>query len=673
MRKFWQFFPVHIRFILSIYFIGILMFTVFRGILFFVNYQQINTITSEKVYIIIQAFIMGLRFDTVISGYILILPLVLLSIVSAFLKPGQNPFTRFYFSSVLAIFIGLLYSVSFLISAIDIPFFNQFFARLNSMALAWLDTPDFVFKMIFQEVSYWVYILPFILMMVIFWFLILRFRRKMFTEASVPPENVLYLPKTILLSLLFTGLMFVGIRGRLEQKSPIRIGTAFFSPYAFPNQLGLNPVFTFLRSVLDDQNQRNKSIHLINEQKALNIARKYLVPKVPPVNMNADSSPVSRRIHFADEPRKMNVVVIIMESMGAAKLGYFGNKEKLTPFLDSLATVSLSFKNAYSAGIHTYNGIFSTLFGLPAIAKQNHMSRFPIQSYSGLSNTLKINGYHTIFAITHDDQFDNVGGFLHANAFDEVISQQNYPGSKVLSTLGVPDHYMFEFVMPGLNILHYRHEPFLTAFMTASDHGPYIVPADIPFKPKHKDERKAATEYADWSLRHFFDLAKRQPWFSNTLFVLVADHGFAEGGIYDMPLTYHHVPLFFYAPGIIQGNTEVQALAGQIDIFPTIMGMLRIPYENNTLGIDLLRERRPFIYFSADDKIGCLNQEYFLVMRESGPPSLYNYILRDTYNYIAANPRLVRDMKDYTYSMLQTTQYIIDNQMVGLSAVKPEK
>jgi phosphoglycerol transferase MdoB-like AlkP superfamily enzyme len=615
---------------------------------------------------------MGLRFDTVISGYILILPLLLLSIASGFLKPGNNPFTKFYFSSILNIFIGVLYSVSFLICAIDIPFFNQFFARLNSMALAWLDTPEFVFKMIFQEVSYWIYMLPLILILLVFWLLLLRIRRKTFTTASISEENVLYLPKTIVLSLFIIGLLFVGIRGRLEQKSPIRIGTAFFSPYAFPNQLGLNPVFTFLRSVLDDRNQGNKSVQLMNQQKALNLSRYYLTPKAPPVNMIADTSPISRKIRFNDEARKMNVVVIIMESMGAAKLGYFGNKDNLTPFLDSLATVSLSFKNAYSAGIHTYNGIFSTLFGLPAIAKQNHMSRFPIQSYSGLSNTLKINGYHTLFAITHDDQFDNVGGFMHANSFDEVISQQNYPGSKVLSTLGVPDHFMFEFVMPGLNILHYRHEPFLAAFMTASDHGPYIVPKDIPFKPKHKDERKAATEYADWSLRHFFDMAKRQPWFQNTIFVLVADHGFAEGGIYDMPLTYHHVPLFFYAPGIIQGNTEIQGLAGQIDIFPTIMGFLRIEYENNTLGIDLMRQKRPYIYFSADDKIGCLNQEYFLVMRESGPPSFYNYILKDTYNYISANPRLVRDMKDYTYSMLQTTQYIIDNQMVGLNTAKPE-
>ncbi len=664
MRKFRQFFPSHIQYILIVYFIGILFFTVFRGILLFVNIHQADSIPNEKVYILLQAFVMGLRFDTVISGYILILPFVILSIVSAFHKPLKNPFTAFYLSNILNVFIGLMYTIAFLICTIDIPFFKQFFTRLNSMALAWMDTPEFVFKMIFQEVTYWIFLIPFVLIMVLFWWLINRNLKATLMKANISPDNLFYLPKTIIISILLLGLMFIGIRGRLEKKSPIRIGTAYFSPYAFPNQLGLNPVFTFLRSWLDDQNPKNRKLRLMDDQVAVKCVRKYLIPTTEGIPF-PDTMPVSRNITFNDSSIRANVVIIIMESMGAAKLGHFGNTDHLTPFLDSLADVSISFENAYSAGIHTCNGIFSTLTGLPALGKQHPMNRFPIQRYSGISNTLKSKGYHTIFAITHDDQFDNIGGFMHANDFDEVISQQNYPSSKVLSTLGVPDHYMFEYTLPKLNILYYRNQPFLAAFMTASDHGPYIVPGDIPFKPKSKDERKATTEYADWSIRHFFEMAKKQPWFNNTIFVLVADHGFAEGGIYDMPLTYHHTPLLFYAPGINRETREIQNLAGQIDIFPTIMGMLRQPYVNNTMGIDLLREKRPFIYFSADDKIGCLNNEYFLVIRDDGPPSLYDYILKDTYNYLPGNQKLVKAMKEYTFSMIQTTEYLIDNHLVS--------
>ena len=90
-----------------------------------------------------------------------------------------------------------------------------------------------------------------------------------------------------------------------------------------------------------------------------------------------------------------------------------------------------------------------------------------------------------------------------------------------------------------------------------------------------------------------------------------------------------------------------------------------IPYVNNTLGMDLLKESRPFIYFCADNKLGCLSGEYFLVLRENGGESLYAYKNRDTQNYSATKKQLAKEMKDYLYSMLQTSQWLIKNRKVG--------
>ncbi len=121
-----------------------------------------------------------------------------------------------------------------------------------------------------------------------------------------------------------------------------------------------------------------------------------------------------------------------------------------------------------------------------------------------------------------------------------------------MSTLGVPDDYMFEFSTPKLNDLFRDGKPFFAAYMTASDHGPLIIPEDVPFHPRSNDMQHQIVEYADWPIEQFIKLASHQEWFRNTIFVFIADHGsVTENNIYDMPLSYHHTLLIIYAPYIL--------------------------------------------------------------------------------------------------------------------------
>ena len=138
--------------------------------------------------------------------------------------------------------------------------------------------------------------------------------------------------------------------------------------------------------------------------------------------------------------------------------------------------------------------------------------------------------------------------------------------------------------------------------MTASDHGPYIIPEY--FKPKPNDLTKQIVEYADWSIGKFISNAKKKRWFENTIFVFISDHGTALSPVYEMPLNYHHSPLIILSPNILEESKTYSQIGGQIDVFPTIMGLLNFTYLNNTFGMDLLKAKRPFIYFSADDKYG---------------------------------------------------------------------
>ncbi|MDY0216580.1 MAG: sulfatase-like hydrolase/transferase [Bacteroidales bacterium] len=644
--------PHHLKVIFKVYLSGIVLFTILRFILFFATLNQLSTVQENSIWVMMQAFFMGWRFDTVISGYILILPIVILSIGEAFHKYSK------YFVIPVKIFIITLYIIAFLICFADIPFYIQFGNRFNMSAFQWFDSPIFVIKMIASEYRYWLAVVPFIL----FSFLWYKWINYLFQNYS---NRISFLKihsklKGILLfsiaSILFMGITFLGIRGRIEQKSPIRIGTAFFSPYPYANQLGLNPVFTLMRSWLDNLKSENKEIHFISDEQAIAIMQQHLG-----IDTLIHESPIARFRNVGSKALNYNVVVVIMESMGAQNMARFGNTENLTPVLDDLATKSISFDQAYTTGIHTYNGVFSSLFAFPAIPQKHAFNDFPINIYSGLSGILKENGYQTLFFMTHDDQFDNLGGFLTANHFEDITSQKHYPKEKVISNLGVPDHVMFEFAVDKISEKSMNEKPFFAAFLTSSNHGPYIFPPDISLRPKSSDVKKQMIEYSDWAIGQFLAQASQKPWFDNTIFVFVADHGFNAPSPFEIPLSYHHSPFLIYAPAILDSIFSSSEIASQMDIFPTVMGLLGNPYINNTLGVDLLTENRQYAIVANNSSYGVISKEWFLVIREDGEILFYDLSENNSLNL--SNQKTQTIMQEFAQSNYQIVQYLTKHKL----------
>ena len=142
-------------------------------------------------------------------------------------------------------------------------------------------------------------------------------------------------------------------------------------------------------------------------------------------------------------------------------------------------------------------------------------------------------------------------------------------------------------------------------------------------------------EYADWALGNFVSQAQKQDWFANTLFVFVADHGYAKpSSPYQMPLSYHHTPMFLYYPTEIAPHRD-SSLALQIDLTPTILSMLFSDYQNHTLGVDLQRVERQYAYFCADDKVGVLDRDYFYICERQGGEFLYRLGDSTKHNHIS--------------------------------------
>jgi phosphoglycerol transferase MdoB-like AlkP superfamily enzyme len=144
--------------------------------------------------------------------------------------------------------------------------------------------------------------------------------------------------------------------------------------------------------------------------------------------------------------------------------------------------------------------------------------------------------------------------------------------------------------------------------------------------------------------------------------VFLGDHGAPIDATYDMSLSYNHIPLLFYAPAIIKDYKVFDSMAGQIDVFPSIMGLLDISYKNNTLGINLFKEKRPYIFCNADDKYGVLDNDWFLIVRNDKSKGLYKYRDKSTKNYAAVMPDKVKEMQVYAESNLQSSQYVINEK-----------
>lgn len=194
-----------------------------------------------------------------------------------------------------------------------------------------------------------------------------------------------------------------------------------------------------------------------------------------------------------------------------------------------------------------------------------------------------------------------MNAFLRTNGFDEIYAQENYPSEKVVNSFGVQDDFMYQYALPILNERAGTGNPFFSVLLSISNHPPYVIP---PYFHPHSDVlEEQIVEYADWSIRQFMQAAEKQPWFDNTIFVFLGDHGKMVGTPEcEMPQSYNHIPLMIYGKDIKPGVYD--GFGGQVDVSPTLLGLLNISYLQNNFGVNLLEEERPCMFFTADNLIG---------------------------------------------------------------------
>lgn len=577
-------FGLSLLYLLTIHIGALLFFFLFRFILFVSTGHQFSGNIQNNIALQAIAFIKGVWFDNVIACYVLLLPLVVLWVAGI-----CNYTAKWLYRSTAAYFITL-YSLAFIISAANIPYFSYFFKTINSSIYNWFGYGATTAGMIFGETSFYFPIFLGLVSILISGWGITASSAYFYRLSIKVPNTVSSIQRisVFITGVACIGLCLFGIRGRMGY-NPIKVSQAYYCEDPFLNQLGVNPVFNLLTSTLDDNRKENRYLHLMPEQEAIEEVQQLLGRKGI-----TQISPIAREIkQSADTTTFRNVVLIFMESMSANLMESFGSNKSLTPFLDSLYHQSLSFSHFYSSGIHTNHGMYSTLYSFPAIMKRNAMKGSVIPVYSGLPTILKDNGYQNLFFMTHESQYDNMNAFFRTNGFDEIYAQENYPAEKVVNSFGVQDDFLYQYALPILNKKATSGRPFFTVLLSISNHPPYIIP-DY-FKPHSDKPEDQIVEYADWSIKQFITEAEKQPWFDNTIFVLLGDHGkLVDSPESEIPQSYNHIPLMIYGKGI---QPEIRAqFGGQIDVAPTLLGLLNIGYIQNNFGINLLKEQRPCIF-----------------------------------------------------------------------------
>ncbi len=303
--------------------------------------------------------------------------------------------------------------------------------------------------------------------------------------------------------------------------------------------------------------------------------------------LGARQNGVERLIVSKRPERHLNVVLVSIESLGAEFLGSYGNPKGLTPNLDRLAPQSLWFSRVYATGNRTVRGMEALSLALPPTPGQSIVRRPNNDKLFSLGSVFEDKDYSVIFAYGGYGYFDNMNAFFDANDY-RSIDRRAIPSNRVKheTVWGVADEHLFDQVLDELDREHKAGKPFFAHVMTTSNHRPYTYPAgriDIP----SGTSREGAVKYTDYALGKFLRDARGRPWFDDTVFVITADHGANARGTSRIPVDKYLIPLFVYAPKHVPSG-QVDRLMSQIDIPPTLLGLLDFRYYTKFFGRDVL-------------------------------------------------------------------------------------
>ena len=384
-------------------------------------------------------------------------------------------------------------------------------------------------------------------------------------------------------SLFFLGFMLIPVAGYFLVNNRIKNS----SNNNYVNELGGNGIYEFGSAFWNNELDYNKFYATRNDTANFKILRNML--QAPNATFGNDPLSIERQIKSDSPEHRWNIVLISVESLSGDYLKRFGNKENITPYLDSLIPHGLWFDQFYATGTRTVRGLEALSMAIPPTPGQSIVRRPDNDDMFTMGSVLKSKGYDCNYIYGGNSFFDNMGNFF-SNSSYKVLDERDIPDSLVHITTawGADDEAAFNFTIKQCDKSFSSNKPFFNHIMTVSNHRPYTYPEGrIDISPSHQSIQ-GAVKYTDYAINKFIKDAQQRPWFNNTLFVIVADHCAKSAGKTDLPVNRYHIPCIIYAPQLVKPAIE-NRLISQIDLAPTILGLMNLNYTSRFFGYDVYK------------------------------------------------------------------------------------
>lgn len=427
-------------------------------------------------------------------------------------------------------------------------------------------------------------------------------------------------------------------------------------------ELAKNGCWSFFSAYDQMELDYNKWYPKVSQDEALTATKSILVtanetPTTP--------SPLDfrRTINGRGPERRWNVILICMESFGADYMSFTGNTKGISPNLDRLANESIFFENLYATGTRTVRGMEALTLNIPPTPGASILYRPQGTNLITTFSPFLKRGYDCGFFYGGDGDFDYMNRFFSTSGARIMdINAWEDQDTTFKTSWGSCDEDLFNKTISEADKAYAKGTNFHYFCMTTSNHRPYDFPQGrIDLRPKI--DSKAEVKYADWAVGQLLENASTRPWFKDTLFVFCADHCSNSAGKAELNVKKYHIPGMIYNPGLVQPR-KINALSSQIDVMPTVFGLLNWNYETLGFGYDRLAPasntlpQRAFI--SNYQKIALLRPDGLAILKPGKPPSLYDCNLV-TGNLTAADPIHKSDLLHQTIVLYQSASWLFNS------------
>jgi phosphoglycerol transferase MdoB-like AlkP superfamily enzyme len=643
--------------------------------------RNVHSADGVPLLTLLQSFFVGARFDAAITCYLL-LPVLFWGLVPYYGLQYQNRISK-----VLPWVLAVFWSPLIFLGLAEFEFYREFHDRFNQLAIQYVyDDRATVISMIWNGYP----VIPYLILwlgLTLFMGYVLKLQVK-----TMPPVSSFnwktYLGKVLPVGLVLAAVLVIGARGGV-QHTPLRWGDAYFSRNTFANHLALNGIFTLSKALLERQRHHLSRfwVNRVPQESAVATARKLVFQQgdrvIPDEGYALLRYPgdTGRTLVFDHPPR--NVVLIIMESFSGEFVGAMGAPYGATPNMDRLAQKGVLFDRFFSQGTHTHQGLFATTCSFPNLPgfeylMKNGLGQQPFQSFI---SSLHKEGFHSVYVYNGSFTWDNQEGFFRNQGMKYFVGRDDFKNPIYRDpTWGVSDEDMFMRGLEEIRKLAARG-PAFALLQTLSNHAPFHLPPPAPFSdlkgPEQLMPRLTGIRYSDWALGRFFERAVREPWFNDTLFVILGDHGFAyRPPMAMMDLSSYHVPLLIYYPRDGKGaNRKIHTVGSQVDVFPTVMGLMGIRSLNQSWGRDLFRLEPTDPGWAvikpsgSAQTVGLVQGDRLFVTSPNLSPSAYQFKLNPwTANQIELSPEDSAALSEELHGYIQAGLNVLLTSHAGVPA-----